>query len=847
MTLPGKLTIGFLQEDNPQKFYFRVRPLLTQDESGYHPTENVNEDFLEDGFIRIVPDKNELSHFKNRMRMLGRYCAIDLRKHTGENDKIRPNKNHNGENGDRNAYIVYSDVIAAVEPLRMAEIVNVDEDGLFAKPGTRLVALKHEGSLKGIYQWAERSEQGAFIVGDNLAVDELNEDSVIEMTLPDGTPVRLMMDLGRFGVVLLEQPAEPAAAAAVPAPQPAPQPAPAPAVRPEIVKVEPAPQPVPAAPVKAEREKEEVRPRPEAPAEEAKAEKEPAKAKEAKPWLQSTTFVFPRVVAAKGASPREQSLAQQSGFNPKRGMSVKDIIDDLWRTSRFDQLGHPVTADTAAKPVVSPVEEAMSAFKEAWNLPEARASLIASLLKLDQLDEALGANGVSDAASSRALHSGEQQLVKLEADRLKLLGDIDELKRVRQSKKTELLTELRRTHSAEFDKSEKRNRQLLDAQSKYAEQAEQARKAAETAGADFVKALSEKIDQKMAEQLLAGRAMDMLTALTRGKCAPAVRPVAEETSAGELISAIRVRFEEAGIELGNDEAVNLLTCLALGSILIISGPTGCGKSDYARTLAAALGIAGEDSDCFAEIQAQPGWKNLGEVIEAGSPSGVAQVKLPEVKRLLENDDQTVPTMLMIDAANRGAMDEYLAELMTLGEKNAPCRLTTGAGSISLSDSLKLVLTVQDNGTAMSGELLDRAWLMRLGHEPVDSAWPPKSASAPKPEKAVSMATLKKVFAPGADVPGEVIDRVRVLREKLAANGMHLSRRTLTDLYNYCSAALPYMRCTPLEVLDWAFSERAMPNLLATANLDGLHILNKLLPDMPRSLALLTSSMPLPPL
>ena len=842
MTLPGKLTIGFLQEDNPQKFYFRVRPLLTQDESGYHLTENVNEDFQEDGFIRIVPDKNELSHFKNRMRMLGRYCAIDLRKHPGENDKIRPNKNHNGENGDRNAYIVYSDVIAAVEPLRMAEIVNVDEDGLFPKPGTRLVALKHDGAFKGIYQWAERSEQGAFIVGDNLAADELTGDAVIEMTLPDGTPVALMMDLSRFGAVLIEQAAEP---------QPAPARVEAPAAKAEEPKSEPKsePQPAaqaaPAAPVKAEREKEELRPRSsEAPAEEAKTEKEPAKAK---PWLQSTTFVFPRVVAAKGASPREQSLAQQSGFNPKRGMSVKDIIDDLWRTSRFDQLGHPVTADTAAKPVVSPVEEAMNAFKEAWNLPEARASLIASLLKLDQLDEALGANGVSDAAGSRALHSGEQQLVKLEADRLKLLGDIDDLKRVRQEKKTELLTELRRTHSAEFDKSEKRNRQLMDAQKKYSEQAEKSRKAAETAGAEFVKALSEKIDQKMAEQLLSGRAMDMLTALIRGKCEPAVRPVAEEAAAGELISAIRVRFEEAGIALGNDEAVNLLTCLALGSILIISGPTGCGKSEYARTLAAALGIAGENTDCFAEIQAQPGWKNLGEMIETVAPSGIPQVKLPEVKRLLENDDQTVPTMLMIDSANRGAMDEYLAELLTLGEKNAPGRLTTGAGVIHLSDSLRLLLTVQDNGTAMSGELLDRAWLMRLDHEAIDSAWPPKNAAMPKPEKAVSMATLKKVFAPGADVPGEVIDRVRVLREKLAANGMHLSRRTLTDLYNYCSAALPYMRCTPLEVLDWAFAERAMPGLLATASLDGLHVLNKLLPDMPRSLALLTSSMPLPPL
>lgn len=834
MTLPGKLTIGFLQEDNPQKFYFRVRPLLIQDEGGYHPTENINEEYLEDGFIRIVPDKNELSHFKTRMRTLGRYCAIDLRKHPGENDKIRPNKNHNGENGDRNAYIVYSDVIAAVEPMRMAEVVNVDEDGLFTKPGTRLVALKHEGVLKGVYQWTERGEQGAFIVGDNLATEPLNEDTLIEMILPDETPVQLMMDLGRFGVVVPEQPAaEPAMARAeIPAPR---------AEQPVRAEVQPAAQPQPA-PVRIEREKEEIRQRPEPAPEAPKAETSP----EAKPWLQSTTYVFPRVVAAKGG-PREQSLAQQSGFNPKRGMSMKDIIDDMWRTSRFDQLGHPVTADTSAKPVVSPVEEAMTAFKAAWNLPEARGSLIAALLKLEQLDEALGASGAPDAAQTRALNAGEQQMLKLEADRLKLLGDIDELKRLRQDKRTELLAELRRTHSAEFDKSEKRNRQLQDAQKKYADQAEQARKAAELAGEKFTAALSEQIDRKMTEQLLAGRAMDMLTALSRGGCAPAVRPEAEDVAAGEMISAIRVRFEEAGITLGNDEAVNLLACVALGHMLVISGPTGSGKSAYARTLAAALGIANPGSDCFAEIQAQAGWKNLGEAIETLSPSGIPQVKLPEIKRVLENDDQTTPTMLLIDAANRGAMNEYLAEMLTLGEAGAPNALTTGAGTIKMSDSLRLLMTVQDNGTALSGEILDRAWLMRLSSEGADTAWPPKSAATPRPEKAISLDSLKKVFAPGADVPGEVTDRVRILREKLAANGMYLSRRTLTDLYNYCSAALPYMRCTPLEVLDWAFAQRAMPVLLATANLDGLHVLNKLLPDMPRSLSLLTASLPLPPL
>ena len=94
--LPGRLCIGILEEDNPLKSYFRLKPLLVEEGGAYLPfTEG--ERFPEEGCIRIVPDKNESSHFKARMRRMGRYCVLDLREHTGESDKIRPNKNYHGD------------------------------------------------------------------------------------------------------------------------------------------------------------------------------------------------------------------------------------------------------------------------------------------------------------------------------------------------------------------------------------------------------------------------------------------------------------------------------------------------------------------------------------------------------------------------------------------------------------------------------------------------------------------------------------------------------------------------------------------------------------------------------
>ena len=89
MTLPGKLCVGILEEDNPLKSFFRFKPLLIAQEGGYQPFSSA-EPFPESGCLRIVPDKNESGHFKARMRRIGRYALLDLREHPGENDKIRP-------------------------------------------------------------------------------------------------------------------------------------------------------------------------------------------------------------------------------------------------------------------------------------------------------------------------------------------------------------------------------------------------------------------------------------------------------------------------------------------------------------------------------------------------------------------------------------------------------------------------------------------------------------------------------------------------------------------------------------------------------------------------------------
>lgn len=860
MILPGKLTIGFLQEDNPQKFFFRVSPLIIKEEGGYQIVEDARQEFLEDGFIRIVPDKNEMSHFKTRMRSLGKYCLLDLRRHTGENDKIRPNKNHAGENGDRNAFIVYSDVITQLDAHFMAEAVTPDQDGLFPVPGTPLVAVMQEGVVCGIYAW-EYSSDAACIVGDSLTASDLSTaaEKLVSVTVGSSC-VQLLLDLPAWGVAGdsasgREESAAPDVPSSVLREETE-----APAERNSERNLERNSDRSPERTAERmiernpERGSERNFERPgDRPAEkpivktaDAKAEpadKEPAP--NAKPWLQHTTYVFPRAVSAAKLSPRAQSLQQQSGFNPQRSASIKDVIDDLWRQSRLDQLGHPVPPDAAAEPLVSPIDKAMSALREAWSLPEARASLVSSLLKLEDLDNALGVGEA--AAQARAEREHEQQLNRLEADRLRILCEIDELKKMRADKRAELIDELKRAHAAEMNRLDRKNQTLRESSERYAAEAASAQRAAETAEKAFKDVLGGNLDEQMARLLAEGRARDMMIALSHTADAPACQPETDTLSAGELISAVRVRFDEAGFPLSNDEAVNLLACLTLGRVMIFSGPSGSGKSGYARTLAAALGIARTEYGLFAELQSDDAAAPLGSLIGEISPSGVPIVRRPDLKRVLESSSDSVPALLLCDDANLSDVNHCLGALLPQLDEGAPGRLNTGVGALTLNSALRLVLTLQDaaQGACVDVRLLDRAWMLRLSPESADTPWAPRRRVCPQPEKAISWATLHAVFNTEGDVPGEIVERMKTLREKLAAVGVFISRRALDDMYAYCAAVSPLMTASPLEVLDFAFAQRAMPAILASANLDALHALPDILPDMPRSLKLLLAPLPLP--
>ena len=148
MDFSGKIVLSFIEEDNVQRAYFRIRPLLTGE--GALTKQDIDA-LPDDGYLRIVPDKNEQHTFKDRMRSLGYLCVLDLKNIPPETIKIRNNKNYAPARGENNQFIVYSDAVQAVPPQLVYEVISAEQGDKerIAQSSTALCYLRSGGRIYG--------------------------------------------------------------------------------------------------------------------------------------------------------------------------------------------------------------------------------------------------------------------------------------------------------------------------------------------------------------------------------------------------------------------------------------------------------------------------------------------------------------------------------------------------------------------------------------------------------------------------------------------------------------------------------------------------------------------------
>ena len=728
--LPGKLCIGILEEDNPLKSYFRLKPILMEAEGKYvHFDGGAN--YPDDGCIRIVPDKNESSHFKARMRRMGRYCVLDLREHAGENDKIRPNKNYHSDEAERNASIVYSDVVR--EPAQdmifeiSEELVPGEWQGL-APATPRLLC-------------ADQLETWAYTAGESEGAPghiALDGGHIVEAEFQRFELEGFSGETLRFAIRL-------------------------PGLMSSI-----------AAPLSTKGEKTSN------PSEAEKAAPEALRAEPAREDSKSQRL-----------SPLQLALKAQSGLNPRRNRSLQEIIEDKWRQSRLDQLGHPVPAMAMGKPAENPLEFALEALQNAWRIPELRQRLVSSMCAMEDFSESLGKCS-QDMAQSRL----RQELEDLEAERLKSLNDLEQLRRGGAKLRAELREQILREEASAFEEAQQRTRAAQQECQRQEQAAAQARRDVEFARDAFAALSDGRFDEKLRDLALTSRAAELL----RCPSAPADPRLenVETPDAQTWLERTRRAFAAEGFDLSDAALLNLLVCAALSDAILLSGRASSDREGVARALANAMGATG--SGRYAET-------TDGRVSNALRESGA------------------LPCVVLVRNAN------------THGKQSID------RGLWGASENLIVVSVLEDEGYLLNGTQLDRGFLLRL--EPADATqgWGP--AAPWENLSAASMASLRAALLKEvSELPAAMTLRMEKIRKALSLFGTHISRHSLRLMWRYCAAMLSLSDLSEDEILDLAFAQKALPCILAEAPLDGLMKLKEILAGMPRSLALLDAPLPI---
>lgn len=211
-------------------------------------------------------------------------------------------------------------------------------------------------------------------------------------------------------------------------------------------------------------------------------------------------------------------------------------------------------------------------------------------------------------------------------------------------------------------------------------------------------------------------------------------------SAREL-DALRRHLEDVGYIIGLEELASILLLLASRGWLILSGPSGTGKSSLVRHLCNAIG------GTFHDVQVKPNWVSSEDSL--GYYSEIAQTFVPGVLLTALMTGQEAPDELRfirLDEMNLAPPEYYLAEVLSAAEdwhhaddghnwsakvQLPPAPPDAKVPDVCIADRVYLIGTVNIDETTrtLSPKVLDRAAVYDLHHVDLFAAPPEKGDAA----------------------------------------------------------------------------------------------------------------------
>lgn len=596
MNFSGKTVLVYIEEDNTQRAYFRIRPLLTSD----GPVDkDVLAQYPDDGYLRIVPDKNEQHTFKERMRTLGSICMLDLSQINPETLKIRNNKNYSPAKGERNQFIVYSDAIKALPEDLFYQVVPEDQVTSALTPK----AYSRSGArIQGPYDAKDGSS------AETLSVLPPDSAQIFNVTLPDGKELLIYcakpqgMESRTEDNTAMPAEEETAAPAEETVPNPEAEDAPAAndAADTEISQMQHRLNEIFHAKARTENENA-----PEGARQDAESAKNAKKAGRARKGEAEDKAAAPaqdnairRIMELNGSLKVQTSLKEETGISPmqpaethsiggtklykptmerrmiqKAKNSLAETVDQM-RVSRFESRGEApgaqISDTTKLEPVVNPLEQFRHALRRVWMVQETHRQVVDMILATSGMRPMLSrvaANGTNDL-TVRAMNS---QLQELEAERLMTLMQLDDVKKSRQKLLDTVLQDVINSHQKQLASLEKE----ISTRKAQAEEMKETEK----------QMLTDAEKQKQAMEALSFQAV-----LTK-------QP-GEAASADEIINRMCTSLTRAGFAVQYDDVAALLVLLLQAEencVLEINADTVPDAKTAVKAIAASLGAP------FAEI------------------------------------------------------------------------------------------------------------------------------------------------------------------------------------------------------------------------------------------------------
>lgn len=585
MELPGQIFLTFVEEDNPQRGHFRVKPVYSLDAKSVVSADPL---FPDDGFLRVVPDKNQQHTFKTRMRAQGKYCLLDLHNVPPEFSKIRTNKNYCVPKQESNRMIVYSDVLLPLPEDWFAEIITIGEgeelSQALRRSDTKYAFAEKDGALYGpvLRDASVLPESSADVAADRIIAFTASEKVYRAVVFTEKLP--RFHEVKTYPLPSAENPAAPIKPVIVQPPVIREASAEVPVQKPEVpaavnldkpffkpeaafVKAEPIapvkPQEAPVKPLKKDDEampigkKLDILDKTQSFEEHLQSFDQPLSSRanllssdapapqqdynEPAPKLSGT----PLSRVSQPAMPLERNHARNA---------LSSVVDQQWRSAKYEAPGASLTEDAELREVANPVDTARAAMQAAWKLPQVQQQIVDMILTLPGMPARLDRQLHQSLSDTPAVLAMAQQLQSLEAERLELVVEIERMKNARDEQRRALLDEVGSDMAKKL--------RLLNSQ-------------IDNAKAALIKAK----DAVREQEAKMPKAADTLISIT-----------GHDKTAKETVQALLSWFSAYGMPLSYDGACAYLSALfANGSLTLTSQSAQAAKS-AASLIAKAIGL-----------------------------------------------------------------------------------------------------------------------------------------------------------------------------------------------------------------------------------------------------------------